>query len=383
MDFLVGTFNTPCLYTLRFTPTSELLIVHRNPAVGSHSWLALSPDKRRLYATAWLAKPAVVAYDIQGDHSVKLISEKQIKNTSGYVAASKTHLYSAGGASGEVFALDPDGSIGPLIQELDFLDHSTSTDAVADNSGDAHGGFGGLRHGAHSVDLRPDGRALYVADIGRNCIWSFQVDSSVTSKEGVHLQQQAKHVSPRSNDGPRHTTPHPNGQLLYSVQEHSGMVDVFRFGSSGTTLEHVQGCRIMPDHKLETDFWADEVRLSAASDGKPHYLYASTRGLRPEVKGYVSAYRLHENGLIDGDALHMWQTPTSGGIANAVEPAPLDALATFGVNEGIEYLALTDSLEGLVLVLRFDGQTLSEAARVKLPGGVQAATAVWLPLRLT
>lgn len=380
MDLLLGTFNTPTIYTLHFGPTTHTLtITHRNPALGSHSWLALSPSKNHLYATAWLDPPSVVAYALNPTtHQLRLLNQHPVAARSGYVCCSTTHLYSAGGLSGEVFALNPaDGSIGKLVQTLNFLDD----DSNATHEVRPHGDFGGLRHGAHSVDLSPDGQKLYVADIGRNCIWSFTVNPSANAQP--HLTRQRKCLAPRSNDGPRHATPHPNGHVLYSLQEHSSMVDVLRVGtdsSDATTLEHAHGASILPPGKDATDFWADEVRLSNITDPAtqaPRYLWASTRGLKKETKGYVGVYALDANGeLVDAEAIHIWETPTSGGIANAVEPAPRPV-------DGVEYAALTDSEKGWVFVVAFDGEKVREVARVRLDEEgredfVQAATAVWL-----
>jgi len=152
------------------------------------------------------------------------------------------------------------------------------------------------------------------------------------------------------------------------------MVDVFSCDESGTKLKHEQGVRIIPADKKETDYWADEVRTSFSHGDAPKYLYASTRGLEQGTKGYVAVFGLTAEGNVDEMAgekglLDMWETPTSGGWANAVQPGP-----TVG---GIEYLALTDSEEGLVMVLGWDGKKLKEAARVRFEEGAGAATAVW------
>lgn len=123
-----------------------------------------------------------------------------------------------------------------------------------------------------------------------------------------------------------------------------------------------------------TLYWADEVRVSPSSD----YLYASTRGLEPETKGWFAVFRLLPSGLVESDTpLALWETPTSGGWANAVEPAP-SPLSTLRQKDGKDYLALTDSEEGLVLVLSWDGEKVEEVARTKLEGKAGAATAVWL-----
>ncbi len=429
-DFLVGTFNTPHLYTIRFTlpPSSSttpkspatLKILHRSSAIGSHSWLHLSPPKsngtRNLYATAWTDPPTVVAYAVHSSTQISLLGTAQTKSRSGYVCASDVAVYSAGGATGEVFSLDPEsgnfvrcppssrpttnGTLSPSsstngqstspssksliqpLQTLSFIDASTQRDdgSVMD--------FGGLRHGAHSADLSPDGSALYVADIGRNCIWTF----SISSDDGKASLAE-KHISPRANDGPRHVWPHPSGGFVYCLQEHTSMVDVFATSNSGANLHHEQGVRIIPPDQDEGDFWADEVRTSLSDGHKPKYLYASTRGLTSEKKGYVAVYKLTEQGRIDtsipspyGERMNghkengkdemyhgllcMYETATSGGWANAIQPGPT-------VN-GVEYLALTDSEEGWVFVLSWDGQDMKEVARAKLDEGAGAATAVWL-----
>ena len=205
---LVGTFNTPELFTLAFNTNDghplNLHVMHRAPAVGSHSWLHLSNCKKLLYATAWSDPPTLVAYAVKTPTEINQINSVPTASRSGYVTASSTAVYSAGGASGEVFALDPltGGFAIPLkdettyepLQKLNFVEDVPQQDdgTVMD--------FGGLRHGAHSVDISPDGRSLYIADIGRNCIFTYSIDSV----DG-RLALGEKHISPRSHDGPRHT----------------------------------------------------------------------------------------------------------------------------------------------------------------------------------
>lgn len=412
MDFIVGSFNYD-LYTLRFEPPSttdgndaSLKVVRQTPAIGGHSWLALSKDKQFLYCTAWTKpNPSVASYRIKhAGRDIQFLNAKRIGALSGYVCCSSTHLYTVGGPTGEVFKIARDGSIGELVQELNFVDPDGAN--MSEKRGAvAHGDFGGLRHGAHSVDLSPDGRSLYVADIGRNCIWTYSISSGSdfsgpryqigawTSGEQTgrepepHLKLASKHISPRSHDGPRHTWPHPNGKILYSLQEHSSVVDLFSIADDGVSLTHIAGVKIIPADKDPKEYWADEVRLSTGPDRmRPRYMYASTRGLVAETKGYVAVFRLDGDGRLANDtALDIWETPTSGGIANAIEPAPWGAQQGPDTSEeelATEYLALTDSEEGWVSILGFKGK-VSEVARVNLGKTedgqvVQAATAVWL-----
>ncbi|KAL8292870.1 hypothetical protein RQP46_000564 [Phenoliferia psychrophenolica] len=242
--FLVGTFDTPLVFTLAFDPAAKTLeVVAKSEATGAHSWLSLSADKTRLYATAWTTPPGLAAYSVErgsGTPTVKLINAVETQARSGYCCNSRVAVYSAGGPTGEVFQLDEaTGGFKAEIQKLDFVDRGVQVDSggVMD--------FGGLRHGAHSADLSPDGKLLYVADIGRNCVFVYAValDGTLTLTD--------KNIAPRTEDGPRHVTPHPDGEYVYSLQEHTSMVDVFRV-VDGKTLAWKQGVKIIPSGIFRT-----------------------------------------------------------------------------------------------------------------------------------
>lgn len=404
---VVGTFKSPEIYTLSFKPTAKsigssihrspdgkLSVSHRSAAAAGHSWLALSPDHTHLYTTCWADPPSVASYRLDPSTNIPtLLNTQPVDSLSGYVVVTPSgkHLISVGGPSGEVFRIDPkDGRIGALVQTLPFRTAAEHDDGKRD--GVAHGSFGGLRWGAHSVDIAPDGRSVYVADIGHNCIWSYTLNED----EQEPLRLGTKHISPRSHDGPRHCWPHPGGRVLYCVQEHSSMVDAFSVGEDGVTLQHLGGETILPADRLAGDYWADEVRTSnlffvsgGGGDRKtknPKYLYASTRGLVKPTKGYVAAYELDAEGKISGPALDIYETRTTGGLANAVEPAPstiYEKLGTSNEEDKEEFIVLTDSEEGWVVMLGWDGRRFREVAAVKLQGEnkdaiVGAATAVWV-----
>jgi carboxy-cis,cis-muconate cyclase len=444
---VVGTFNTSELFLLSFdSKTATFKLEKTWKALGNHSWLALDPTHTILLATCWAEIPSIATYQLSIDtQTINLLHNQEIKNRSGYVTVGLgsaengvTRAYTAGGRTGEVLAVDVvTGKGTDVLQEVDYIsatvkltekgsllqssrlqDHldqdraatSSAKDAALDTGSVLD--FGGLRHGAHSADLSPDGSLLYVADIGNNCVWVHQVDLN-----GL-LSAPEKIVSPRHNDGPRHVWPHPAGKAVYVVQEHTSIVDVFLVNTSGgeskATLEWVQGVRIIPESKDASLFWADEVRtvVSSSSGGSskaPEYLIASTRGLEADTMGYVAVFSLTEEGLIDGvekgqqrqDSsasentahpsawLDLWQTPTSGGWANAVGPCP-HLLETSRKELTGQYAVLTDSEEGLVTMLAIEKSDehpstgrVREVARLSLgktaEGVVRgAATAVWL-----
>lgn len=337
--------------------------------MGAHSFLALAQDQRTLYATSWTEPPAICAYSVPVTQSdpLNLLNSLVTKSRSGYVACSATTVYSAGGASGECYTINPDGFLKSELQQLKFVDSAGQKDngSVMD--------FGGLRHGAHSIDLSHDGTEAYVADIGRNCVFTYLVNATTGA-----LEHQQKFLAPEEGDGPRHTTTHPKLPYLYVVQEHSSRIDTYlrTKSSSGVILKLISRANQLPSNENATDFWSDEVRSSTGAD--PKYLYASTRGLTPATKGYITIYTLND-GIPDPTPLKIYQTETSGGWANAIEPAPMTV-------SGLEVLALTDSEAGTVKVLTFDGAEVREVGSVELPrerdanGTIVipgAATAVW------
>jgi carboxy-cis,cis-muconate cyclase len=167
VHLLVGTFNTPAVFTLAFDPAARSLAVAAvSDATGPHSWLSLNPARTVVYATAWTAPPGLAAYRIERDPagipSLALLNSVTTAARSGYCCNSPLAVYSAGGPTGEVFSIDPDTGAfteGRELQKLHFVDDN----GQQDNGGTMD--FGGLRHGAHSADLSPDGKLLYIADM--------------------------------------------------------------------------------------------------------------------------------------------------------------------------------------------------------------------------
>lgn len=128
----------------------------------------LQADKTRLYATMWSEPPAIAAYRLDRATTSSsapvpvLLSTAATRARSGYCCASSNTVYTAGGPTGEAFRIDPQTGAfagGEPLQLLEFVDQN----GQQDDGGTMD--FGGLRHGAHSADLSPDGKLLYVADM--------------------------------------------------------------------------------------------------------------------------------------------------------------------------------------------------------------------------
>ncbi|KDN52414.1 3-carboxy-cis,cis-mucoante lactonizing enzyme [Tilletiaria anomala UBC 951] len=375
---ITGTFNTSFLHLLAYDTLNKALFVSRSiEAQGPHQFLAVgrtaqSDDRPDLlYATTWASPPSLSAWRVTGlDDQAGSVTSPSYNVPPG----PSRFLYSAGGPTGEVHSLDP--SSGALLskeQELNFLpDPSPFALAQADKTRRA------LRYGAHNLDVARNGVA-YVADLGRNAILAYKVDK----KDGT-LQLLSETRSPRQGDGPRHVVPSPDGKLIFSVTEHTSYVDVFRVPSSSQAvaqnmgkLEYLQSLDLLPDRVQRADYRGDTVRLSP--DG--HSVIASTRGKTRATKGIIRAWRLSQSGQSDqpvvSEPLCTYETPTSGGKANAVEfamryesgfAASSDAERESSSSRVKDLAVLTDDEQGWLWILEWNGQDLKEVAKTKLPG---------------
>ncbi|KII90145.1 hypothetical protein PLICRDRAFT_580673 [Plicaturopsis crispa FD-325 SS-3] len=350
---VTGTFQTPYLYTLQFDDETLALNLTANTTVaGGHSWLTLSPSKKFLYGTVWSIPAGLASYSLSPSAVPTLLSNASFGATNPlYVAASKSALYAVGGGIGTVYAVSDDGHLGDLVQGLTF-----------DNSSEAHG-----------IELTPDGKWAYVADIEANQIWSYSVDPVNGS-----LNLLSEVPSPGLGDGPRHTWYHPNGKYAYVLEQDSSQVAFYSINdSTGALLYDGTALSILPEGLNATNYWADEVRLSASSS----VLFASNRGQKSggpsnqsnatAPNGYLYGFSLTPNGSVaSASPLFVYETATSGGAANAITP--------FLSEDGREWIALTDSEVGSVSMLEFTGNNVTEVARVFVEDGGCCANAVWV-----
>ena len=122
---------------------------------------------------------------------------------------------------------------------------------------------------AHAADPSPDGRFLYVSDLGLDKIMIYKVD------------RQQRTLSPASTPwfentpgaGPRHLSFRPDGAYAYSAEELTSTVAVLRVDKNTGALQQVQRISMLPDDFEGSNTAAD---IHVSPDGK--FLYASNRG---------------------------------------------------------------------------------------------------------
>lgn len=79
---------------------------------------------------------------------------------------------------------------------------------------------------------------------------------------------------------------------------------------------------ILPPSSEPHHYRGDTLRLhpSTSAHPSPSHLFATTRGFDTSHKGFLTIFSIREDGLLsDDDNIERWETPTSGGKANAIE----------------------------------------------------------------
>ncbi|KXN84887.1 Muconate cycloisomerase 1 [Leucoagaricus sp. SymC.cos] len=335
--FISGSFRSLSLFLLAFDPVHRTVHhVQTISTLGPHQYLATNQHKDRIFTTTWAEPPSLQSWALQRSTTepwrMSLLDQVPITATSSYIdiPAPFTYTYSVGGPTGEVHSIDETtGGFGKKTQEILFVPEADLP--FADKTRVA------LRYGSHGVESTstPSYSLTFVPVLGTNSIEVYSRD--IDSGSLTHLCSTPSPRGAEANDGPRHVKLHPNGKLLYCVTEHSNIVDIYEITSQPTNvtipfvLKHVDSRSMLPDHidpKSLHDFRGDTLLLTppTAARPSPDALFTTTRGRTSATRGWLSIFALDENGYFETgnrghavEAVIRYETPTSGGKANAID----------------------------------------------------------------
>jgi carboxy-cis,cis-muconate cyclase len=179
--------------------------------------------------------------------------------------------------------------------------------------------------------------------------------------------------------------------LLIPLPHLASFVDVYSVAK--TTLSHRQSISILPADSNASDYRGDTLRFfpPTPNSPSPSHLFATSRGTNTSYKGFLSVFSILSTGLLDTQEskIERWQTPTSGGGANAIElkaKSREDANGGERAAEGGVWIALTDDETGAggVWILEWDGEDTGGVRIVTEWSGeedgskVGASHAIWL-----
>lgn len=121
----------------------------------------------------------------------------------------------------------------------------------------------------HSTIPSPDGRFVYVSDLGIDKVMIY----AVNQETGELSPAETPYVEIEPGSGPRHFTFHPREDFAYSVDELSSTVTVLAFDSSTGALQQIQRVDMLPEDYDGVSYSAD---IHISPDGR--FLYATNRG---------------------------------------------------------------------------------------------------------
>lgn len=122
----------------------------------------------------------------------------------------------------------------------------------------------------HCTQLSENGRRLYVADLGLDRVFCYDIgkDASLTpAKERAQIHLPA-------GEGPRHLVFRNQGRFLYLTAELGNKVFVYETKDGGETYENIQTVSTLPDGYKGENTAAD---IHFSRDGR--FLYVSNRGM--------------------------------------------------------------------------------------------------------
>ena len=260
----------------------KLKLVHRTTDIENPFYLAVAPNQKTLYSIhaknfGGKEPEQVAAYEMIGrSGQLKLLNRQSALGSAAcYLDVDSTgkSLFVANYSTGSVAVLpvQEDGSLGVASS---FLQHAGSS-INPDRQTGPH---------AHCIVVSPDNRFVFAADLGLDQVLAYRLDAA---KARLTPNKQPFVRTP-PGAGPRHLTFHPNGKLVYVINELSNSVTVFDYDADSGFLIKKQTIATLPKDFAGKSYCAD---LKITPNGR--FLFGTNRG-----HDSIAAYRIAEDGRL-------------------------------------------------------------------------------------
>jgi 6-phosphogluconolactonase len=212
--------------------------------------LALSPDRRRLYAARRSDPLEVLSFAIDAaSGELTPLGSASLPHSMAYIATDPQgrFMFSAsyGGDQIAVSAIDGNGVVQAAQQVRPTGRH------------------------AHAIQADPSGRFVFATSLGGGVVMQFLYDAAT----GQLTANTPALLSPHEAASPRHFVFSRDARFVYLINELDAFIDVLAFDERTGTLQPVQKITSLPPG-FDGAAWASDLHLTP--DGQ--FLYSSERG---------------------------------------------------------------------------------------------------------
>ena len=316
------------IHAYRLDPAvGKLEPVARTTGIENPFFMALSPDRKYLYATHAPGSHGgdneqIFAYEIvDRTGKLKFLNSQSTLGTAACyldVDATGKTVVVANYSSGNVAAL-PVNSDGSLSPAATFFEHKGSSVDPNRQQGPR----------AHSIVVSPNNKFVLAADLGIDKVLSYRLDPAAAKL--TPARQPFVRTSPGA--GPRHLTFHPGGKHLYVINELADTVSMFDYDAASGMLIERQTLPTLPADADGDKNWTADLKVTP--DGR--FLYGTNRG-----HDSLASYKIGDDGRLE-----LLKIQPSGGK----NPQNL------AITPGGELLLCANMASGSVTVFRIDSAT--------------------------
>jgi 6-phosphogluconolactonase len=264
----IGTYSqkdSKGIYAVEFdAATGRLSAPTLAAATRNPSFLALSPDRKHLYAVSE-SEAMAVAFNVSAEHAqLTALQEPQPARGKApchlVVDATGRTLLVANYHTGIVasLAIQPDGTLGAPGSVIE----RTGSGPDRERQSTAH---------AHCVVLSPDNRFVFSCDLGLDKIFAYRLDAATATLSPAATPFTA--TAPGS--GPRHFAFAPDGRHAFVITEMGGTITSFGYDAANGALTALDTQSTLDPH---SDFHGKNGSAAIRVHPNGRFVYGSNRG---------------------------------------------------------------------------------------------------------
>jgi 6-phosphogluconolactonase len=258
---LVGTYTKKTaegVYYVSIDKTSlKSALISHSDIIDNPSFLDVSNDQKHIYTVCETDGGSVQVLNF--NKTTGQFKHANIVKSGGahpcHIALDKTGKWVftgnyTGGSVG-VLPVMPDGTVGEATQTIQHFGSGPNPDRQE-------------KPHVHSVNVSPDNKNLFVADLGTDEVVNYAFDAKIGKLK------ESQRIKLTAGSGPRHFTFHPTLPFAYVIQELTGKVTLFSY--TNERLKTIEEVSTLPDGFSGKNSCAD---IHISPDGR--FLYGSNR----------------------------------------------------------------------------------------------------------